>query len=537
MSKQTFRWVVLMPLVIALAIIFGIFIGSHLNPKTQGNARQRGYTPDKITEILQMIELKYVDTVNQVQLVEAAINAIMDKLDPHSSYLPPVIQSEAEEELHGAFQGIGIEFNILNDTIVVVRTISGGPSEKLGIRPGDRIVTIDNETVAGTGIKNEDVLKKLRGKKGTEVVVGIIRKSLKEPVKYNITRDNIPIYSVDASFMLDKETGFIRLNKFSENTMSEYDEAFKKLKAQGMTRLVLDLRDNPGGLLDMAINLADEFLAGGKMIVYTVDRDGDKKTYKSTNVGAFQKDPLVVLIDEGSASASEIVAGALQDNDRATIVGRRSFGKGLVQEPIPLGDGSAIRLTVSRYYTPSGRSIQKPYNEGIQKYYENALKPYDPATDTAYKSESQKYTTLGGRTVYGGGGILPDIIVAYDTTGFSGYAGKVINKGYDSDFAFDFADKNREMLTSRYNGYQAFGNDRNIDRQIADAFREYSTKQGITPTDEDWEKSGKFLLRRIKPLIARNLWKNEGFYYVMGLDDPIIQKAVNALGQPVISGK
>lgn len=530
--QQQTRWIVFLPIFMALSVIFGIFIGQQINTKGRGGFLFAS-EPDenqKLYEILQLIDEKYVDTIDKSMLVEAAIEAIMTKLDPHSAYLPPIEQSSAAEELEGNFEGIGIEFNIINDTIAVVRTISGGPSEKEGIRPGDRIIQIDGKTVAGTGITNNDVLKNLRGNAGTEVKLTLLRKGSAKFIEMTIVRDVIPIYSVDASFMINSDIGYIRVNKFSQTTLSEYSDAFSNLKRKGMKRLILDLRDNPGGLLDVAISLADDYLPKGRLIVYTEDRNKNRKEFYATKGGNFESGDLIVLVDEGSASASEIVSGALQDNDRAVIIGRRTFGKGLVQEPIELGDGSAIRLTISRYYTPAGRSIQKSYEEGIEKYYENALQMYDPAKDSMYKDDAHQYKTLAGRIVYGGGGILPDIIVPYDTSGFSMLLLDALNSGYVNDFAFEYADEKRNSLAQTYKSYVAYGDNTEIDETLLQDFIAYLRKKGVSVNTIEVKISQNELISRIKPLVARNLWKNEGYFYVLSKYDPMLKSALEEFG-------
>jgi carboxyl-terminal processing protease len=538
MNKQS-RLVVFMPILMAVATIFGIFIGKNLpsgNPREKQNNifSSGGSNNDKLSQILGLIEDEYVDTVNTSKLTDEAIAALLEQLDPHSAYIPPVDLQGVNEDMEGNFDGIGVEFNIVNDTIVVVAAISGGPSEALGIRSGDRIITIEGKGVAGVKIKNDDVIKKLRGKKGTKVKVEISRRQVKDLIPYTITRDKIPIYSLDASYMVNDNIGYIKLNRFAETTFDEYYDAFDKLKKQGMQKMILDLRGNPGGYLNIAIALADEFLKKNEMIVYTQGRARKREDFKATSEGQFETQPLVILIDEGSASASEIVAGSMQDNDRATIIGRRSFGKGLVQEQFEFKDGSAMRLTVARYYTASGRCIQRSYAEGTEKYYEEIYSEIlnkDPKHEGNKGDTLHKFKTKGGRIVYGGGGIAPDIYVPYDTSGYTKYYSDVISKGVSYDFSFDYSDRNRNMLMKKFKNYKDFGSDMNLGNQILNEFVSYAAKKGVAKNDAQIQKSRLWLINRLQSLIARNLWKNEGFYYILNKDDNFMHAALKKLNR------
>jgi carboxyl-terminal processing protease len=538
MNKQS-RLIVFMPILMAIATIFGVFIGKNLPSGTAGEKKNSifsgtGSKNDKFSQILGLIEDEYVDTVNTSQLTDEAIAALLEQLDPHSAYIPPVDLQGVNEDMEGNFDGIGIEFNIVNDTIVVVAAISGGPSEKLGIRSGDRIVKIEGKNVAGIKIKNDEVIKSLRGKKDTKVKVEISRRNVKELIPYTITRDKIPIYSLDASYMVSDKIGYVKLNRFAETTFDEYYDAFKKLRKQGMEKMILDLRGNPGGYLNIAIALADEFLKKNDMIVYTEGRSRKREDYKATSEGEFEDQPLVVLIDEGSASASEIVAGSLQDNDRATIIGRRSFGKGLVQEQFEFKDGSAIRLTVARYYTASGRCIQRSYAEGTEKYYEEIYSEIlnkDPKHENNKGDTLHKFKTKGGRTVYAGGGIAPDVYVPYDTSGYTKYYSDVISKGVSYDFCFEYADRNRNTLMKKYTDYKVFGADMNLGNQILNEFVDYAAKNGLPRNDSQISKSRLWLINRLQSLIARNLWKNEGFYYIINKDDSFMHAALKKLNR------
>lgn len=538
MNKQS-RLLVFMPILMAVATIFGIFIGKNLPSGKAGNTNNNIFiggnnNNDKLSQILKLIDDEYVDTVNTSNLTDEAIAALLEQLDPHSAYIPPVDLQGVNEDMEGNFDGIGIEFNIVNDTIVVVSAISGGPSEALGIRSGDRIVNIEGNNVAGIGIKNEQVIKSLRGKKGTKVKIEIKRRNIKDKIPYTITRDKIPLYSLDASYMVNDNIGYIKINRFSETTFDEYYDAFKNLKKKGMQKMILDLRGNPGGYLNMATSLADEFLKKNDMIVYTEGRARKREDFKATSQGEFENEPLVVLIDEGSASASEIVAGSLQDNDRATIIGRRSFGKGLVQEQFEFKDGSAVRLTVARYYTASGRCIQRSYAEGTEKYYEEIYSEMlsgDNQHENNVGDTLHKYKTKSGRTVFGGGGIAPDIYVPYDTSGYSKYYSDVISKGVSYDFCFEYADKNRSSLLKKYTDYRSFGADMNLGGQILNEFITYAAQKGIARNEAQINRSRLWLINRLQSLIARNLWKNEGFYYIINKDDHAMHAALKKLNR------
>ena len=426
---------IFLPLIIALAVVGGILIGKQMRQPLPGNNKflfsfkQNQFS--KINDIINLINDEYVDTVNDKELVESAIKAMLENLDPHSTYIPAEDLKAYTEPLEGGFDGIGIEFHIQNDTIMVVAAVSGGPSEQLGIQSGDRIVAVEGKSVASIGIRNEDVLRMLRGKSGTKVNISVLRKGVDKIVDYEITRDKIPINSLDASYMITDNIGYIRISQFGQHTYEEYQGAFMQLTEKGMTKLILDLRDNPGGYLQTAVKIADEFLPENKLIVYTKGKSRPHENYLASSRGLFQEGEMVVLIDEGSASASEIVAGALQDWDRATIIGRRSFGKGLVQEQNSLPDGSALRLTIARYYTPTGRSIQKPYAEGYGEYvkelFERRAHGELEFADSIHFADSLKFTTPGGKTVYGGGGIMPDIFVPLDTSFVSTFYSEVFS--------------------------------------------------------------------------------------------------------------
>jgi carboxyl-terminal processing protease len=489
-------------------------------------------TAEKLTALIFQIEQNYVDSVNTEQMVDEAIERMLADLDPHSTYIPAREVKQANESLEGNFEGIGIQFNIIKDTITVISPIAGGPSEKLGIAAGDKIVSIDGVNVAGIGIKNEDVTAKLRGPKDTKVTVGIRRTGERKALEYTITRDKIPIYSLDAAYMVSPKIGYIKLNRFAKTTMAEFLEAINKLKKEGMEDLILDLQGNGGGLLDVSKELADQFIAAGKVLVYTEGRNYPRRDYKSTASGSFLRGRLVVMIDEGSASASEIVSGAVQDWDRGLIVGRRSFGKGLVQRPIPLPDGSLVRLTTQKYYTPSGRCIQKPYDHGTEAYNRERYERYENGEmltlDTTNLAEAEKFFTSNKRVVYGGGGIIPDVFVPLDTTQSSRLNADLVRKGIMNNFAIDYTNTNRKRLLRTYGDVAAYIQGFK-DEEWFDAFKAFATKEGITWDDEQYLRSKQLINGRVKALIARNLWDTSAYYQVYNPYWPTYQKAVELL--------
>src|ERR1035437_3933816 len=449
MNYNNSKRIVFLPVILGITMVLGIIIGRYL-PSNKDFSAHSPIRPrnDKLNSILNVIESNYVDSVNRNDLVESAIPAILKKLDPHSVYIPAKDLARANEPLQGNFEGIGISFSMLTDTILVISTIPGGPSEKLGLLPGDKILYVNDSLVAGKHISDEKVMGMLKGPRGTVVKIKILRSGQKNLLPFEITRDKIPIYSVDVDYMVNNYIGYIRINTFAMTTFDEFMKGLKELKGQGMTSLILDLRGNSGGIMEAAIQIADQFLKEGQLIVYTKGRASPRNEAKATGKGEFETGDLVVLIDEWSASASEILAGALQDNDRGTIIGRRSFGKGLVQEPVPFTDGSAMRLTVARYYTPTGRSIQKPYKDGFDKYYDDISNRYThgefEVSDSIHFSDSLKFITPGGKVVYGGGGIMPDKFVPVDTSGVSPYFVKV--RPYIYRFALNYTENYRETL-------------------------------------------------------------------------------------------
>ncbi len=491
----------------------------------------------KFGEVLDKITKYYVDSINEEKIVNDAITEMLHDLDPHSAYLTSDEVKASQEQLEGGFDGIGVSFNILNDTIFIINPIAGGPSEKVGIRAGDRIIKIEGENVAGVGISNLDVQKKLKGPKNTKVTISVKRKSVPRLLKFTITRDKIPIYSLDASYMVDEHTGYVKLSRFSSTTVDEFNDALKELGKNDIRNLILDLSGNGGGYLYAAVNLADEFLAGRRMIVYTEGEKNPRRNFYSTSGGNFTEGKLIIMIDETSASASEIVAGAVQDWDRAVIVGRRSFGKGLVQGRFQLRDGSELRLTVAEYYTPSGRLIQKPYEKGYDEYTRDLLNRYR-AGELSGKEEvefpdSLKFKTLvKERLVYGGGGIMPDYFVPIDTTGYSDYYRALINQGILNQFILSYVDKNRKNLESEYNDFNSFQSDYNTNEDLLNKLVIYAEEEGLEYDEEGFEMSKDVISRLMKAYIARDLWEMQEFYRVYNHIDPIFKKAVEIASNP-----
>jgi len=516
------------PLLIAVGLALGILIGVYLiNQNNSSKIIVNSVT--KFREIIGNIENSYVDEVNTEDLVDGAILDMLDKLDPHSVYIPKNDVELTNADLRGEFEGIGIEFNIIKDTILVVAPLIGGPSEAVGLRSGDKIVKVDGETVAGTGITIRDVVNALRGPKGTEVVVSIKRKNNKELIDFTIIRDKIPQYSIDAAYMINDEIGYIKVIRFASTTYEEFREKMTELTEAGMTKLILDLQGNPGGYMERAVDIADEFIPGDKLIV---SQDGRVKRYnaqfRAYRKGLFEENPVIVLIDEGSASGSEIVAGALQDHDRALIVGRRSFGKGLVQMPIPLSDGSELRLTISRYYTPSGRCIQKPYTEGKDSYHADRMNRYANGEyfneDSIEFIDTLKYNTAKGRIVYGGGGIMPDHFVPLDTTLNTAYLSHLLYKNAIREFTLNYSNEHRKELEAM--SLAEFKNNFRVSDAMLKELIRIGETVDVTFNEEQYLISKPLIINRVKSFIARSVWNNEGWYKIANEYNEIFQEAL-----------
>ena len=520
-----------LPLIIAIAIVAGILVGRFYAGLQAENRFIIVPKANKLENVLNYIEDEYVDEVSKEQIVENTIPKILEELDPHSQYIPAKDVQELTEPLEGNFSGIGIQFNMLDDTLMVVQVIANGPSEKVGILPGDRIIKVDGETVAGKNMPSDSIVSRLRGPKGTEVTVQLLRRTVRDLLTFDIIRDNIPLYSVDIGYIIKKDIGYIHLNKFSRPTSEEFNTTMNELRSGGMKKLILDLRENGGGYMDAAVYIADQFLANEELIVYTQGKARNREEFRSAKGGLATDIELVILIDEGSASASEILAGALQDNDRGTIIGRRSFGKGLVQEQKTFPDGSALRLTIARYYTPTGRSIQKPYSADLENYYNDLNLRYlngeMESSDSIKFADSLKFTTPGGKVVYGGGGIMPDIFVPLDTTGISDYYMQVRNKGLLYRFALDYSDANRKEL-SRLSTPQEFIQSLNK-AGILRKFVVFAAKNGVKENANQIRTSEKLLKTQLIAYIARNFIDNKGFYPIIQDIDNTLLKAVEIL--------
>lgn len=484
----------------------------------------------KMTEVLYNVARFYVDEPNTDELAAAAIVALLEELDPHSTYIPAEELKDAQMQINGSFVGIGVRFQLVKDTISIVATIPSGPSEKLGMLPGDQIVQVDGQNVAGIGIKNDQVRQKLMGDLGTKVKVTVSRKG--KLLDFNITRDKIPVFSVDAAYMIDQEIGYIKLNSFSKTTVQEVQNALLSLKEQGMKSLIFDLQGNGGGLLDAAHKLADEFLSGNKLIVYSEGRAQPRYDLNAGKKGLFESGQLIVLTDEYSASASEILAGAIQDWDRGLVVGRRTFGKGLVQRPMPLSDGSEIRLTIARYYTPTGRHIQKPYQD-TETYRKDLNQRYLNGEfflkDSIKVPDSLVFKTLQTkRTVYGGGGIMPDVFVALDTTESSIYFSKLIQGGHINSFAFKYINANRTALKEQYPNITSFRNNFSCDKVFMDEFIAYVAQEDpkLLFDEKEYAISEKVIQLRLKSVLAQDLWGTNEMFQIYNETNEILQQAI-----------
>ncbi len=525
------------PLMLAAMLVIGIYVGSYFS--SSGGSKPPFFpqfnvnSADKIGQIINFIDAEYVDTIAKNRLIDKAIRAILEDLDPHSYYISAEELAAYTEPLEGNFEGIGVEFLIQDDTVRVVAAIDGGPSAQLGVQPGDRILSVDGESIAGTGVTNEKVISLLKGPRGTEVSVEIKRQ--KQNIPFKIVRNTIPINSVVTSQMIDSETGFIKIARFARNTHEEFTSHMASLSEQGMKDVIIDLRGNGGGFLTAAVSIAEDFLQKGSLIVYTEGKASPKQEYFANKKGQYAGLPVAILINEGSASASEILAGALQDNDRGILIGRRTFGKGLVQEHLNLSDKSALRLTVARYYTPTGRSIQKPYGGDInyeEDYNDRVAHGEFLSADSIHFPDSLQFTTPGGRIVYGGGGIMPDIFVSVDTLGASAYLNVLSYQGIINQFGFDYADQNRADLLN-YGSYRDFKSKFQVNPALLRRFAEYAAARGVQADERGMKLSEYVIKLRIKAYIARNIWGNDGFYAIMNEDDNVLKEAVKALQNPI----
>jgi carboxyl-terminal processing protease len=552
MKSRRDRLIIFLPVLISTALVVGILLGNWITGirirsivTDEVNKQKFSIRPglnngsgfslapkgNKISSALQYIINEYVDTVSVNNLNESVMPALLENLDPHSVYIPASDFQRFSEPLVGNFSGIGVSFNMTDDTVAIINTIPNGPSEMVGIEAGDRIIRVDDSLVAGVNMLSEDIVKMLKGPKNTMVKVTIYRRDEPAPIDFEITRDDIPIYSVDVAYMIDETTGYIKISQFAQTTYHEFMQAIEKLKAQGVEKLIIDLRRNGGGIMEAATMIADQFLEEGQLIVYTEGRTRPRENDYATSRGILKDDKLVVLIDETSASASEILAGALQDNDRGLVIGRRSFGKGLVQEEMRFNDGSALRLTVARYYTPTGRSIQRPYENGKEDYYhdfnERIMHGELEHLDSIKFDDSQKFVTPGGKIVYGGGGIMPDIFVPIDTLGVSEYYNRARSLGLMYRFAFNYTDKERSAL-------EQFSNAADIegyldDQDILPEFINYAREKGLDPNYTDIRTSEEVLLKTIKAYIARNVIDNEGFYPIIADIDHTLKVAIDTI--------
>lgn len=513
--------------------VVGLLLASvTLNAQEKGKASS--HTPMRKLQLAEFaISSLYVEKVDEEKLVEDAIKGMLEKLDPHSAYSTAEEVKRMNEPLQGNFEGIGVQFNIVEDTLFIIQPISGGPSEKVGILAGDRIVTVNDTVIAGVKMSREEIMKRLRGPKGTLVRLGIARKGFSELLNFDVIRDKIPLHTVDASYLIRKKIGYVRISSFGATTAEELKTALTELKKQGMEDLILDLSGNGGGYLNAAVDVANQFLNPGELIVYTEGLRSQRQDFNAEGKGLMRNGKVVVLIDEYSASASEIVAGALQDWDRGWVVGRRSFGKGLVQRPIMLTDGSMIRLTVSRYYTPAGRCIQKPY-DNKKEYEKDIVSRFNRGelihADSIHFPDSLKYRTRKeGRIVYGGGGIMPDYFVPLDTTRFGKYHRELAAKGVIIQTSLKYIDENRDELKRLYPDFERFNSHFEIPQMLLERLKEQGEKSGVKFNGATDEEAVPMLKTQLKALIARDLWEMNEYFRIINETDPIVQRAVNLL--------
>lgn len=534
----------ILPTLTIVCLMIGFLVGHALN--NQANAQQRYYVyngqiyaqeQSKVDQLLQIMARNYVDELDVDSITEEVMRDIIQKLDPHSSYISKEDLELTESELSGSFSGIGVQFNIMQDTVSIVAIIPGGPCESIGVLAGDKIIMVDDSLFVGKKINNEKVMHTLRGPKGTKVKLGIKRNGTKEMLTYTVTRGDIPVSSVDATFIIEggkQKIGFVRVNKFANTTYREFITALAELRAKGATRYIIDLRENSGGYMDQAIKMANEFLKKDEMIVYAEGSRYPRYEAKANGLGRFQDVPVVVLVDEFSASASEIFSGAMQDNDRAQIIGRRSFGKGLVQQPFNLNDGSQVRITVARYYTPSGRCVQKPYEMGDQEdYYHDMEERYNSgemfAADSIHYKDTTTYYTKSGRVVHGGGGIMPDIFVGRDTTRNTPWYNRCVNMAYTYQFAYKYTDKNRKKL-AQYKDWKAL-EQYLLSQDLVGEFAKFAQEKGVEPNQAEIAKSRPLVTRLLNAYIVRNILGDKGFFPLFERDDEITKKAVEVLSK------
>jgi carboxyl-terminal processing protease len=548
------RLIIFLPLIVSIALVVGILLGNWITGirirsivtdevnkqkfsirpgNSSGGAFSLTPRGNKISSALQYIVNEYVDTVGLENLNEAVMPALVEKLDPHSIYIPASELQRYSEPLVGNFSGIGVSFNMTDDTVAIINTIPNGPSEMVGIAAGDRIIMVDDSVVAGVNMLSNDIVKMLKGPKNTQVKVTVYRRGEKAPLDFEITRDDIPIYSVDVAYKVKDDIGVIKISQFAQTTFREFMQAIEKLKTQGIEKYIIDLRNNGGGIMEAATMIADQFLEEDQLIVYTEGKARPRENDYATSRGILKNDQVVILIDESSASASEILAGAIQDNDRGLVIGRRSFGKGLVQEEMRFADGSALRLTVARYYTPTGRSIQRSYENGKEDYYhdfaERIRRGEMEHRDSIKFDDSQRFVTPGGKIVYGGGGIMPDVFVPVDTTAISDYYNKVRSLGLMYRFAFSYTDKNRASLEQFTTPEQIDGYLN--DQDIMPDFIQYAKEKGVAPNYKDIRTSELALHQTVKAYIGRNIIDNMGFYPIIDTIDNTLQVAIDTLSR------
>lgn len=531
MSSHNKKSVALFPLILAIVLVLGIYIGIKLSNSRTSERLLIYPRVDKVNSILNMIEDSYVDSVSRDKLEKVAIESILQSLDPHSIYIPADMAQSTNESLDGNFTGIGIQYNIQSDTIIVMNTVMDGPSEKAGVKTGDRIIKVNDTLIAGVKITNDKIIKSLKGQKGTRVKLSMRRNGYKDLIDFEIIRDIVTLRSVETSYMINSETGYLKISKFSKNTYDEFIKAVTDLHKKGMKNIIIDLRGNGGGYLETVVKIADEFLDDHQLIVYQKGRARHQINSESTPGGICLKDSVAILIDEYSASASEILAGAIQDNDRGWIVGRRSYGKGLVQEQSLLPGGALIRLTIARYYTPSGRCIQKPYKDGSEVYYDDIHKRFLHGemvkADSIKFNDSLKFLTPKGRIVYGGGGIMPDFFVPMDTVSYSNYDYQIKEKGLLYRFAFDYSDTHRVELI-KFKTYQQLADFLNK-QNIMERFSTYLSKKGIFQKDKELHPTQKLLKTELVAYIVRNFFGNDGFYPIYNTIDKTVLKSMEVL--------